>query len=152
MKTKRAARTVIVDENGLIALIDVRDGEYYKIPGGGIEAEESERTAARREALEEAGCKINIIRKIGEQQFVDDDPERGETMHHSVCFLAKKTSQHETSFDDWEQSNDMKLIWVDFETAKKLFASGKPVGNFCTSIHNRDFEFVLKGMEIYRQI
>ena len=58
METKNAARTVIVDENNQIALINVRDGEYYKIPGGGIEEGESEEMAAKREALEESGCAV----------------------------------------------------------------------------------------------
>lgn len=34
IKIKRAARTVIFDDNGMTPIINVRNGEYYKIPGG----------------------------------------------------------------------------------------------------------------------
>jgi 8-oxo-dGTP diphosphatase len=88
MNVRNAARTVIVDKgNNLIALINVRDGEYYKIPGGGVDDGETEESAAIREAMEESGCKIEIIDKIGEHQFVDDN----KTIHRSVCFFGKQS-------------------------------------------------------------
>lgn len=37
MNTRNAARTVIINEEGLVALIEAKGGIYYKIPGGGIE-------------------------------------------------------------------------------------------------------------------
>ncbi len=150
MKIKNAARTVIVDENNLVALIDVRNGEYYKIPGGGIEEGENEQQAARREAMEEAGCEIEIVQKISKQQFVDNNPKYGgETTHHSVCFLARKIGKNiNTSFDDWESSNQMKLIWVTFEKAIELFTNVKTDDFFGSEINKRDFDFVLKARNI----
>lgn len=148
MKTKRAARTVIVDEKNLVALIEVRNGEYYKIPGGGIEEGESEETAAKREALEEAGCEIEIISKIGEQQFEDHNPEFGDMVHHSVCFLAKKIGNNlNTNFDEWEKSNKMKLIWVSWSRAMELFSGVRTTDYFGAEINKRDFGFVLKAKE-----
>ena len=149
MNIKNAARTVIVDENNLVALIDVRGGEYYKIPGGGIEVGESEEQAAKREAREEAGCKIEIIKKIGEQQFVDNNSKFGEMTHHSVCYLAKKIGdKKETSFDDWEKSNQMKLIWVTFSKAIELFSGVTTTDFFGSEINKRDFGFVLQAQEL----
>lgn len=149
MKIKNAARTVIVDENNLVALINVRDGEYFKIPGGGIEVGETEIDAAKREALEESGCDIEILEKIGEQEFVDNNPEFGETLHHSVCFLAKKIGNStETHFDNWEKSNKMTLIWVTFSEAISLFSKVTTSDYFGSEINKRDFEFVLKAKDI----
>ena len=149
MNIKRAARAVIVDENNLIALIDVRDGEYYKIPGGGIESDETEEEAAKRESLEEAGCQIEILGKIGEQQFADNNPDYGDMIHHSVCFLAKKIGeQADTNFDDWEQSNKMKLIWVSFPEAIDLFSKVNTSDYFGSQINKRDFEFVVKAQKM----
>jgi 8-oxo-dGTP pyrophosphatase MutT (NUDIX family) len=150
MKIKKAARAVIVDDDNLIALIDVREGEYYKIPGGGIEDGESEEVAVKREALEEAGCRIEILKRIGEQQFTDDNPEYGETIHHSVCFLAQKIGeQNDTNFDDWERSNNMKLIWVSFSEAIELFSKVNTSDYFGSQINKRDFEFVLKAQKLW---
>ncbi len=149
MITKRAARAVIVDGNKLLALISVRDGEYYKIPGGGIEEGESEETAARREAREEAGCEINILREIGRQEFRDNNPDFGETLHQSVCFLAEKVGvDNEVNFDDWERSNRMKLIWVDFPEAIRLFSKVTTNDFFGREISKRDYAFVLRAKEV----
>jgi len=140
MNIRNAARTVIVDKaNKLIALIKVRDGEYYKIPGGGVDDGETEESAAIREAMEESGCGIEIIDKIGEQQFVDDN----KIIHRSVCFLANKVGGLEdTNFDDWEQINKMKLIWVSFDEAIELFSKVKIDDNFASQINKRDFEYL----------
>jgi len=149
MEIRNAARTVIIDENNQIALINVRDGEYYKIPGGGIEEGESEETAAKREALEESGCSVELIRKIGEQAFVDNNPRYGEMTHHSVCFLAKKISYDgTTSFDDLEQSNKMRVFWTSFDNAIKLFSSAKTDDNFAAKINERDYHFVLDAQKM----
>ncbi len=151
MNIKRAARTVIVDENNLIALIDVRNGEYYKIPGGGIEEGETEIEAAMREASEEAGCEIVIGPKIGENEFLDNNSEYGETVHHSVCFLAKKVGESKkTSFNEWEKSNNMKLIWVTVPQALKLFENVSTTDEFASKINERDYNFVLKAKELLK--
>jgi 8-oxo-dGTP pyrophosphatase MutT (NUDIX family) len=151
MKYKSAARTVIINDNNQVALIDVRHGEYYKIPGGGIETGESEETTAKREALEEADCVVELIQEIGRQEFKDSHPSFGETLHQSICFLAKIiTNQNKTNFDSWEQSNDMKLIWVTFDEAIKLFTDAKPQDFFAKEINKRDLSFVIKAKELLK--
>lgn len=149
MIIKRAARAVIVDRNNLLALISVRNGEYYKIPGGGIEEGESEEEAVRREAREEAGCEIEIIKKIGRQEFRDNNPDFGETLHQSVCFLAKKIGDGgRASFDDWERSNKMKTVWINFEKATGLFSKARPSDFFGSEINKRDQMFVSKAKKL----
>jgi 8-oxo-dGTP diphosphatase len=87
MNIKHSARTVIYDQENLLALIDVRDGEYFKIPGGGIEKGETLKQAAIREALEETGCDIKLFKKIGENNIVDESKN---IIYHSICYLAQK--------------------------------------------------------------
>lgn len=146
MDIKHAARTVIYDQNNLFALIDVCSGEYFKIPGGGLEDNETSEQAAIREALEESGCEIKIIQKIGESEFIDEDKN---IVHCSICFLAEKIKQiNNPSFDDWEKSQNMKIIWVNINQAINLFKNAKPQNNFSQKINQRDFEFILKAKEI----
>lgn len=148
MQIKRAARTVIVDGD-LIALIEVKGGEYYKIPGGGVEGNETDIEAAKREALEEAGCEVEIGQKIDENEFVDNNPEFGETCHQSICFLAKRIGDSKnTSFDTWEQSNNMRLIWVSFPKAIELFSKATVTDFFGSQINKRDYEFVIKVRDL----
>lgn len=146
MEIKPSARTVIYDENNLFALIDVRNGEYFKIPGGGIEEGETEIQAAIREAKEESGCDIEIIKKIGENKIINRPQD---IVYHSVCFLAKKIKlTSEPTFDDWEKLNKMRVIWVSIEQAMSLFKKAKPVDYISKKINQRDLVFILKAKEI----
>jgi 8-oxo-dGTP diphosphatase len=55
-----SVRVVAVQESGKIALIHVKDGDYYKLPGGGMEKDEDHSKTALREAQEETGAIISI--------------------------------------------------------------------------------------------
>ena len=149
IKIKKAARTVIFDNNGMTPIINVRNGEYYKIPGGGIEEDEDEETAAIREAKEESGCDVEILDKVGEQEFLDESLKYGSMIHHSVCFLAKLIGEKkETNFNEWEKSNDFKMSWVTFEEAYKLFESSNIEDFFGKNINQRDYEFLKKAKKM----
>lgn len=65
-KYKRyAARVVVVDQEGRVALMYTRMFGYHKLPGGGVDEGEDGKVAAAREALEETGCKIGDITELG---------------------------------------------------------------------------------------
>jgi len=57
---RHSARVVAVQESGEIALIHVKEGNYYKLPGGGIEKDEDHSKAAVREMREETGAVVSI--------------------------------------------------------------------------------------------
>jgi 8-oxo-dGTP pyrophosphatase MutT (NUDIX family) len=144
---RRAARTIILDEEkGETAILEVRGGDYHKIPGGGVEAGESVKETAIREALEEGGCEVELIRKIGELEFVD--PSDKNLVHHSVCFLAKKIKCHENQyFTKKELKNKFRLLWVSFDDAIKLFESVKSKIPFDLAMNNRDLKFIKMAKE-----
>ena len=62
---RKAVRAVITNSEGLVGLVHVRINSHYKIPGGGMEKDESREEALKRECLEEMGCNIKIEREIG---------------------------------------------------------------------------------------
>jgi len=69
------ARAIIITDKGLMVfyrekLINGKVIKYYAIPGGHVEAEESEEETVVRELEEELGIKIVVERKLGEI-FVD---------------------------------------------------------------------------------
>lgn len=141
MKEKRAARAVVVsrEEDGLkVAIISVRGGEYFKIPGGGIEEGETEEQAAIREAKEETGSDVAIIKEIGRSSFTDENG----VLHSSVCFLARKENNGDVSFNDWEKSNDFSISWVSLDEAKELFESSRTNDFFGSKINERDRLFL----------
>jgi 8-oxo-dGTP pyrophosphatase MutT (NUDIX family) len=63
---RHAARAVVIDENKNVALLPVSKGNYYKLPGGGIDKGESIIDAVKRECIEEIGCEIDIVEELGE--------------------------------------------------------------------------------------
>jgi 8-oxo-dGTP pyrophosphatase MutT (NUDIX family) len=142
MKTYRnAARTIILDEkNGKIAILEVKNGDYHKIPGGGIEADESAEETALREAWEEAGCEVRLVKKLGEIEFVD--PDDADKIHHSICFLAQKIKDKETAFTDEEMENKFRLLWLSFYEAIKLFEKIKSHDRMDMEMNNRDLKFI----------
>lgn len=141
-KVKPAARTIIVDEeNDKIAILEVKHGAFHKIPGGGVEDNESIEDAAIREAFEESSCDVELIAKLGESEF--ENPDVPGLFHHSVCFLAKKLKDHKTlHFDEWEKENHYKLVRVTFDDAIKLFESITSTSPFDVEMNNRDLQFV----------
>lgn len=148
-KIRKAARAVIVDGEKT-AVIQVENGEYYKIPGGGVEEGESDEQAAEREASEEAGCKVELLGKIGEYDFKEAETD---TIHTSVCYLAKIAGdKQDPGFEEHEKERKFKLIWVTFEEAYKLFEGADPGDEFKKNINSRDLWFLKKGEMANREI
>jgi hypothetical protein len=59
-KTRTAVRCYILKEDK-ICIIHVKKGNYYKLPGGGVEPEDLDDTVScQREALEETGCEVVV--------------------------------------------------------------------------------------------
>jgi hypothetical protein len=57
---RTAVRCLILKEDK-ICIIHVEKGNYYKLPGGGVEPEDSDDTVScQREALEETGCEVIV--------------------------------------------------------------------------------------------
>jgi ADP-ribose pyrophosphatase YjhB (NUDIX family) len=139
--TRKAVRAVIFNDDNKIAILSVKNGIYHKIPGGGIKNNERQQEALRREVKEEAGCEVEIINKLGESQFVDPDGSR--TIHHSTCFLAKKTKDYgQQYFTKAELENKFKLLWLDIDDAIKLFENVKTKELFELEMNKRDLQFV----------
>jgi len=147
---RRAARTVIVDEElNKIAVLEVNNGGYHKIPGGGIEGDENPEDAALREAIEEGACDVELIAELGEIEF--ESPETPGLFNNSVCFLARKIKGHEVnSFTEEELKNKFKLLWLTFDEAINLFENVKSQVEYDIKMNNRDLEFVKRAKEFLK--
>ena len=67
-KLRQRSEAFIVKDNKLLVCIG-RESGNPSLPGGKIEKNESPKTAAERETLEEVGIKIKIIRKLKNYSF-----------------------------------------------------------------------------------
>jgi 8-oxo-dGTP diphosphatase len=110
-KDRVSAYAVIRNEKNEIAF--ARVGEEYYLPGGGVDEGESASECAIREALEEIGAVISIVREIGMAG------EYGLTMNgkkfwHGIgtFFEAKIEKMNGKGIEP-----DHELAWVAFEDA-----------------------------------
>ena len=60
-KTRLGARGIVIRDDGKIAIFNKTNKNEYKLPGGGIENDETPEEAFKREVLEETGCIVEII-------------------------------------------------------------------------------------------
>lgn len=81
---------VILCEDDSIALIKRKNDPYkgsWALPGGFVEWGETVESAVVREAKEETGLEIDVIKLVGVYSDPERDP-RGHTV--TVCYLTKK--------------------------------------------------------------
>lgn len=89
---------IIIFKNRLV-LVKRKNPPYkgkFALPGGFVEIGESTERAAIREAFEETGLSVEIIKLVGVYSDPQRDP-RGHTI--SVCYLAKGSGNLESGSD-----------------------------------------------------
>ena len=143
---RQAARAVVLDENNLVALLPVSKGNYYKLPGGGIDEGENSIEAVKRECIEEIGCKIEIIKELGE--ILEYRPKIF-FKQISYCFLAKLSgSKGKPNFTQGEIDNGFKEpIWITISEAINLVSKNIPNDYSGGIISNRDARFLKEALE-----
>jgi len=114
---RNAARAIVFDNEGLIALLYATKNHYYKLPGGGIEKEETNEEALKRECLEEIGCNIEIIGELG---FTVEYRKKYNLNQISYCYVAKIVSEKGTPrLEKDEIEEGFQTIWLSIQDAIK---------------------------------
>lgn len=110
-KERRAARAVVLDESGRVALLKVNKHIFHKLPGGGVETGEGILEALERELLEEIGCKGEVIAELGQ---IIEYRDQWQLRQSSDCFLVKKVGEQlDSNFDDGELDDDFEMLWAE---------------------------------------
>lgn len=134
--TRIAARAVILDTEGRVALMHVAEYDIYKLPGGGIDENESLSDALNREVKEETGCDVDVDSLIG---MVIEKRDQWKLFQVSHCFKTILTSNGEQNLTDEEKETGFSLHWANnVEEAIKLIKSGKSHRYDDIYIKNRD--------------
>lgn len=122
-RIREAGRAVVIDENGMIALLHVAKESYYKLPGGGIEDTEDKIIALKRECQEEIGCDVEIIGEIG---TIVEYRKIFNLKQTSYCYFAKvKGAKGIPNFTDDEKENGFEQVWLPYEQALKFLSESK---------------------------
>ena len=131
--TRRAARAVLFNAAGQVAIMHFTATGSYKLPGGGIDEGEDTVAALHREIREETGYKITDIKELGE--VVEYRYYCG--MHQvSYCYTATATQFVGTQLTQKEQDGGMELQWFDtvpqaiaaIVSGHQIDEDGSPIG------------------------
>lgn len=107
-----ASRAVAFDEEGRMPLEYVSKFDFHKLPGGGIEKDEDEITACKREMKEETGCDVEIIKEIGK---VEEYRSKFHLYQTSYCYLGKILSKGTPHFEPDEVEEGHQLVWMTLD-------------------------------------
>jgi 8-oxo-dGTP diphosphatase len=131
-RTREAGRAVVIDQDGMVALLHVTKENYYKLPGGGIEESEDKIAALKRECQEEIGCDVEVIGEIG---IIIEYRKIFNLKQTSYCYLAKvKGVKGKPDFTEHEKENGFEQVWLPYQEALKVLSD-----NRATNIEGRDY-------------
>lgn len=106
--TRTAARAVIIDEQGRVALINSTNRGCYKLPGGGIDDGELIEEALRREVKEEAGYEIYDVEPLG---YTHETRHKFNQYNISYAYLAKAGKFVGANLMEDEIEDGFQLEW-----------------------------------------
>ena len=145
---KRAARAVVFDNKNMVGLLHVKNRDYYKLPGGGIEEGEDIKIALDRECKEELGVRVKVIKEIGSIIEFRAQPKFHQT---SYCFIARTNSKKNApNFSDREKLYGYEIVWVPPDEALKLINFPEQTSDDCGRkfTKERDFCFLNEALKL----
>lgn len=115
-KSRATCRAIII-EDGKILLSYEKHNDQWMIPGGGLEAGESDPECCIREVAEETGayievseCKLEIDEYYGDVKWID------------LYFIGRIVGRTATHLTEREKEAGMEPRWIPVEEALRIFA------------------------------
>jgi 8-oxo-dGTP diphosphatase len=136
---RKAVRGIFVDSCGLIPIIYVSKNKYHKVSGGGIENDESLKSALKREVLEETGCEIDILGEVGK---INEMRKKWEFCQTSYCYYGIIKSKGFRKLTDDEIKLGFELKWLKINDAIKEFELDKTDDYAGYYMSKRDLAFL----------
>ena len=110
-KVRFGSRGIILNEEGKIALLYKENKNEYKLPGGGIENNESPEKAFIRECQEEIGVNVEIEKCLG---TAEEHKTKENFKQISFVFFARKINDlPQTNLTQQEIDEGSKIVWAN---------------------------------------
>jgi 8-oxo-dGTP pyrophosphatase MutT (NUDIX family) len=143
---RTAARAVLFDAAGNIAILHVRKHGYYKLPGGGVDAGEEIMSGLARECMEETGCNIVAGDEIG---IVEEYRDRVPLHQLSYCYFAKVSGPKGVpAFVGDEIDDSFELVWMSVDDAIRAVGSAVTEDYNGKFIQIRDLAYLQKAKSL----
>lgn len=120
-KLRFSSRGIVIKSDGKIAIFYKQKKNQYKLPGGGMENYETPEAAFLREVLEETGCQVEIVKKLGVAEEYKFQTKFKQISH---VFLGKAINEtNKLNITQKEKEEGAKLIWEFPEKALELITN-----------------------------
>lgn len=146
-EVRKAVRAILFNGAGEIAFLYMAHSGHHKLPGGGVEKDESLEMALRREIREETGCDIAVrLEGVG---VIIEYRDSKEMLQISYCFLADAVGmQSAVEFTEEERQRGAEMEWVRLEDAIAALEKDTPMDYAGQFIRKRDLLFLEKAKEL----
>ncbi|MDR2063370.1 MAG: NUDIX domain-containing protein [Candidatus Nomurabacteria bacterium] len=115
VRIREAVRAILLDEGGRVGMIFAKNGGFYKLPGGGIDVNESKEVALAREIIEETGYESEIIRDVG--YTIEEYPRMKKRnccmIGKSYVYVARATKFVGRNLMEDEMADGFEFGWVE---------------------------------------
>ena len=115
---RKTARAIVMNDEGLYAVVYAKKFNLHGLPGGGIEAGETKAEALRREVLEETGCHCDMIRPLG---IISENRAHADYTVLSYYFIVHThTKDGVPNYTKGEKNLGTSLRWCTLEEMNHL--------------------------------
>ncbi len=138
----RATRGILI-KDGKLLLLHSKDLDYYMLPGGGIEPDESETSCIKREMLEETGIEVEVVEKtVTVKEYFPNGSF--EANYYFVKFIKQDLSK--MTLTEEEISLDIEQIWLDVNDALTLLDTHESSFEYAYNIMQREFIALINSL------
>ncbi|PKS11917.1 hypothetical protein jhhlp_001212 [Lomentospora prolificans] len=142
-KERTAVRVVVKDADNQVVILKVQNGNYYKLPGGGVEPDESLIQAAEREVAEETGCRVSV-----ESECIAMTEEYRFGLHQlSYCYRARLLDRTgKPALTQEEIEDGFSHEWISVEEVLRLMNTAEPTSELGQCIMERDLFLLTEAL------
>ena len=117
-RIRYGARGIVIRDDDKIAIFNKSNKNEYKLPGGGVDEGENIEEAFKREVMEETGCEIEIIGRLG---TIEEHKSLDNFKQISHVFVGKVVNDtNKLELTQKEKDEGAKLLWVTKEEGLRL--------------------------------